>query len=268
MAEPAPATSALGKLLNAAQRLARPLAASTKVAVLVDGDNISPKIVPQLFNHVARIGEPTVKRVYANMTGTGARWSGAVVGRSLSPVHVSSVSQGKNAADIALCVDAMDLLHSKRVDAFAIVSSDSDFTRLATRIREDGLEVHGFGASHTPMSFQRACTSFLFVEELVLKGASGVLGSAKWKLVPTDAEALLVLAVLRLGDGMRAVDLSELGDYLRRNEPQFDPRVFRCRTLGELVDKLESFDVVSELGKKLVRLRIGGARNQPTSIPG
>lgn len=268
MAKPAPATSVLGKLLNAAQRLARPLAASTKIAVLIDGDNVGPKIAPQLFNHLARVGEPTVKRVYMNIVGGGGKWASTMGDQSLSAVHVSNVSQGKNAADIALSVDAMDLIYSKKVDAFAIVSSDSDFTRLAMRIREEGLAVHGFGAAHTPVSFQRACTTFMFIEELVLKGAQGTLGSAKWKLAPTDAEAMLVLAVLRLGDGVRDVDLSELGSYLRQHEPQFDPRVFRCRTLGELVDKLDSFDVISDPGGKSVRLRIGGVRNQSTSVPG
>lgn len=105
------------------------------------------------------------------------------------------------------------------------------------------------------------------MEELGVWGASGAGRAGKWKLAPTDAEATLVLAVLRLGGGEEDVDLSRLGEYLRRHEPHFDPRVFRCRTLGELVDKLESFDLVSYAGTKMVRLHLGGARNQPTSVP-
>lgn len=241
---------------------------STNVAVLIDGDNVSPKIVLALFNHIARIGDPTVRRVYTNIAGSGNKWSPVMAGRSLSPVHVSSVSPGKNAADIALTIDAMDLLHSGRVDAFAIVSSDADFTRLATRIREEGYAVHGYGDAQTPASFQRACSSFLFLSELGAGGESSPGGAGKWKLAPTDAEATLVLAVLRLGGGSADVNLSRLGEHLRRHEPHFDPRVYRCRTLGELVDKLDAFDVVTNSGVKFVRLRIKGARNQSTSVPG
>ena len=259
--------AAVRKVMEAIRRLVWPPSASTKVAVLIDGDNVSPRVVPALFNHVARIGDPTVRRVYTNIAGKGNKWSPTMGDRSLSPVHVSSVSLGKNAADIALTVDAMDLLNSGRVNAFAIVSSDADYTRLATRIREEGHVVHGYGDAHTPASFQRACSSFKFFNELGPGGASGAGGAGKWKLAPTDAEATLVLAVLRLGGGLVDVDLSKLGEHLRRHEPHFDPRVYRCRTLGELLGKLESFDVVTSSGVKSVRLRIGGARNQSTSVP-
>lgn len=268
MADATSGTSVPNKLLTAVRRLRWRLGAPTKVAVLIDGDNVSPKIVPALFNHIARIGDPTVRRVFVNVAGRGAKWSAAIVDRSLSPVHVSSVSTGKNAADIALTIDAMDILRNRRVDAFVIVSSDSDYARLATRIREEGHAVHGYGAAHTPVSFQRACSSFMHLEELGVGGASGAGRAGKWKLAPTVAEATLVLAVLRLGGGEEDVDLSRLGEYLRRHEPHFDPRVFRCRTLGELVDKLESFDLISDSGSKFVRLRIGTARNQSTSVPG
>lgn len=262
-----PGTSLGQKAVAAIRGLRWPLKATAKVAVLIDGDNIGPKIVPVLFSHIARIGDPIVKRVYVNIAGRGARWSAAMVDRSLSPVHVSSVSPGKNAADIALTIDAMDLLHARRVDTYVIVSSDADYSRLATRIREEGYAVHGYGAAHTPMSFQRACTNFLLLEELGTSGASGAGPVSKWKLAPTDAEAMLVLAVLRLGGGSQDVHLSKLGEYLSRNEPHFDPRAFRCRTLGELVEKLESFDLISDTRSKLVHLRLGGARNQPTSVP-
>lgn len=268
MADAASSAFTIKKLVAAVQSHRWRLAAPTKVAVLIDGDNVSPKIVPALFNHIARIGDPTVRRVFVNVAGRGAKWSAAMVDRSLSPVQVSSVSTGKNAADIALTIDAMDILHSRRVDAFVIVSSDSDYARLAVRIREEGHAVHGYGAAHTPVSFQHACSTFMSLEELGAGGASGSGRAGKWKLAPTDAEAILVLAVLRLGGGSDDVDLSRLGEYLRRHEPHFDPRVFRCRTLGELVEKLDSFDVVSVRGMKMVRLRVGGAGNQSTSVPG
>jgi uncharacterized protein (TIGR00288 family) len=237
------APSSAQKLFEAIRSLRWRPTASPKVAVLIDGDNVSPKIVSALFNHIACIGDPTTRRVYVNVAGRGNKWSAAMADQSLSPVHVSSVSSGKNAADIALTIDAMDLIHSKRADAFVIVSSDADYTRLATRIREAGYAIHGYGAAHTPVSFQRACSSFMHLEELGTGAASGAGRAGKWKLAPTDAEATLVLAVLRLGGGSDAVDLSRLGEYLRRHEPYFDPRVFRCRTLSELVDKLESLDL-------------------------
>lgn len=261
MVELAPVIAAARKVREAIGGLRRHPSASIKVALLIDGDNVSPKVVPALHNHVARFGDLTVRRVYTNIVGKGSKWLPAMGDRSLSPVHVSSVRSGKNAADIALTVDAMDLLNFGRVNAFAIVSSDADYTRLATRIREQGYAVYGYGNAQTPSTFQRACSSFMFFDELSAFGASGVGAAGKWKLAPTDAEATLVLAVLRLGGGLSDVDLSKLGEYLRRYEPRFDPRVFRCRTLGELLEKLESFEVTTNSGMKSVRLRIDGARN-------
>ena len=229
-----------------------------RVALLIDGDNISPKVMPRLLERVLLLGKPTVKRVFMNLSGGGARWSGAVAARSLVPVHVQPVSDGKNATDIALTIYAMDLLHSDRVDDFAIVSSDADFARLATRITEHGCVVHGFGVKQTPESFQRACSDFTFLETLVLKGVGGPLKSARWMLEPSDAEPLLVLAVLRMGGGKRFVSLSELGNHLARYEPEFDPRVFRRRSLRELLVSLESMDVQPLSPGYGVRLKIEG----------
>lgn len=147
----------LGAMLRVQRRVPR-------IALLIDGDNISPKVMPRLLERVCLLGTPTVKRVFMNLSGGGSRWSGAVAARSLVPVHVQPVTDGKNAADIALTVHAMDLLHSGRVDAFAMASSDADFTRLATRIREHGCAVHGFGMKQTPQPFQRACTTFSFLK--------------------------------------------------------------------------------------------------------
>jgi hypothetical protein len=236
-----------------------------RVAVLIDGDNISPKVISLLFNHIAGIGDPIVRRVYSNLSGGSGRWGSAAADRSLRIVHVPSVSDGKNATDIALTIDAMDTLSAGRVDAFAIVSSDSDFTPLATRIRESGSDVHGYGAAHTPAAFQRACSSFTFLEELLFNGKGQTTMSARWTLAPSQAEALLVLAVLRLGGATREVSLSELGAHLKRYEPHFDPKQFKCKGLGSLVEKLDSLEVLHGVNGNTVRLKVASGGNGSTS---
>lgn len=121
--------------------------------------------------------------------------------QSLSPVHISSVSTGKNAADLSLTIDAMDLMYARRVDAFVIVSSDPDYTRLAIRVRGGGYAVHAYDAAHAPSHFQPDCSSFLHLEDLATGAALAAERAGKWKLSPSDAEANLVLAALHLGGG-------------------------------------------------------------------
>lgn len=229
-----------------------------RVALLIDGDNVSSKVLPRVLEQVSRLGKATIKRVYLNVAGGGRTWLNVAPIRAIVPVHVQPVSDGKNAADIALVVDAMDILHSGNADAFVIVSSDADFTHLATRISDTGRKVHGLGTQQTPQAFQRACSSFKLTEELELKGVGGALAASRWMLEPSDAEALLVLAVLRIGGGRDVVPLSDLGNHLRRFEPGFDPRVFRRRTLKELLMSLETMEIVAMPPGFGVRLRIQG----------
>jgi uncharacterized LabA/DUF88 family protein len=138
-----------------------------RFAVLIDAENTSPQIAGGLFEEVAKFGEASVRRIYGDFSGTKLKsWSDILQKHAIDPYQQFSYTKGKNASDIALVIDAMDLLHSRRFDGFCLVSSDSDFTRLASRLREQGADVYGFGARKTPESFKQACRRFIYTENL------------------------------------------------------------------------------------------------------
>jgi NYN domain len=145
-------------------------AVTYRLAVLIDADNTSLQIAAGLFAAVAKLGEASVRRIYGDFSGTRLKsWAETLAAYAIVPHQAFANSPGKNASDIALVIDAMDLLHTGRFDGFCLVSSDSDFTRLAARIREQGLAVYGFGAETTPLSFRQACKQFFDMETLVPK---------------------------------------------------------------------------------------------------
>src|SRR4051812_20203422 len=139
-----------------------------RLAVLIDADNTSARIAPGLFEEVAKFGEASVRRIYGDFSSPRLRpWIEILQKHAIDPYQQFAYTTGKNASDIALVIDAMDLLHSGRFDGFCLVSSDSDFTRLASRLREEGADVYGFGARKTPESFPPACRRFIYTENLV-----------------------------------------------------------------------------------------------------
>ncbi len=147
-------------------------AGRARLAVLIDGENASPRHARAVFESAATLGEARVRRIYGDFSnGRLASWSTAIRSRSIVPCHQPAHARGKNAADIALAIDAMDLMYRARLDGFLLVSSDSDFTRLAQRLREGGLAVYGFGESKTPRAFRAACNRF----EIVGKAANGAV---------------------------------------------------------------------------------------------
>ena len=149
---------------------------SPRLAVLIDADNTSPRIAAGLFDEIAKIGEASVRRIYGDFSSTRLKsWADLLNRYAIVPQQNFAYTTGKNASDIALVIDAMDLLYSGRFDGFCLVSSDSDFTRLASRIREQGVDVFGFGAQKTPESFRQACRRFIYTENL-LPEAPQVLG--------------------------------------------------------------------------------------------
>jgi uncharacterized LabA/DUF88 family protein len=142
-----------------------------KLAILIDADNASPRIVTGLFQEVAAIGEASVRRIYGDFSGTRLKgWSEVLSAHAIVPQQNFANTVGKNASDIALVIDAMDLLHTGRFDAFCLVSSDGNFTRLAARIREQGVDVYGFGEHKTPESFRSACKRFIYTENFAQAG--------------------------------------------------------------------------------------------------
>lgn len=203
-----------------------------KLAVLIDSDNAQASIASELLAEVARYGTATVKRAYGDWTTPNlAGWKEVLHDLAIQPVQQFRFTVGKNATDSALIIDAMDLLHGGTVDGFCLVSSDSDFTRLATRVREAGLAVYGFGEKKTPKPFVAACDKFVFTE-ILRPGASDSTA------LPSPAEPLqpaLKAAVTAAAreDGWAA--LSAVGSLVMKASPSFDPRNYGYQKLGELV---------------------------------
>src|SRR6188508_2970186 len=163
---------------------------SPRLAVLIDADNASAKIADGLFEEIAKIGEASVRRIYGDFSNARSRgWADILSKHAIIPQQQFAYTTGKNASDIALVIDAMDLLHSGRFNGFCLVSSDSDFTRLAARIREQGTDVYGFGEQKTPESFRQACRRFVYTENLLPSTAAQ--GSVKALQPPSAATPIL-----------------------------------------------------------------------------
>jgi hypothetical protein len=222
-----------------------------RLAVLIDADNASPRIAPGLFEEIAKIGEASVRRIYGDFSGTRLKgWADVLATHAIQPHQNFAYTSGKNASDIALVIDAMDLLHSGRFDAFCLVSSDSDFTRLAARIREQGVDVYGFGEQKTPESFRQACRRFVYTENL-LPEAPAPNRPARTDAAPTPtlkapsaARDLIRTAIAQLDDDDDGwVALGRVGQRLAILASDFDPRTYGQAKLGDLVEQAGGFDV-------------------------
>ena len=225
-----------------------------RLAVLIDADNTSAKWAEAIFHEVARLGEASVRRIYGDFSGPYLRgWEQELEGHAVIPHQQFAYTQGKNSSDIALVIDAIDLLHTGRFDGFVLVSSDSDFTRLASRIREQGLPVYGIGKNDTPRAFRRACKQFIFIENL-MPGVKSVpaphtddatqesTSQARTIKEPPCNAVPLIEAAMRSRDE-DWVPLMFIGQYVREADSEFDPRTYGCEKLGELLEKTGQFDV-------------------------
>ncbi len=241
-------------------------ARTPRLAVLIDGENISDKFADGLFAEIAKLGDAGVRRIYGNFSQDSMRgWPGALSRHALVAVHHSPMVSGKNGADITLVIDAMDLLHSNQFDGFCLVSSDSDFTRLATRIREHGLEVYGFGRQKTSESFRHACRRFFFTEGLecpvVVKSVPSqvapktvvqpISATAPSKTKFKDAKKKIQMlkhhyGLAKLKGGWMQV--LELENRIMKGQPNFNPADFGCSDIGELVRKTNCFELSTQSG--------------------
>jgi uncharacterized LabA/DUF88 family protein len=211
------------------------------LAVLIDSDNAQAAVISDLLAEVAQVGTATVKRAYGDWTTPQlGSWKEVLNVHAIVPVQQFSYTSGKNATDSALIIDAMDLLHGGRVDGFCLVSSDSDFTRLATRIREQGLLVIGFGERKTPKAFVAACDRFLYTD--ILKrgssagGGSGSAGSSRSEDASAPAlRPFLCDAITAVTQDDGWAPLGMVGSLLQKNDPSFDARNYGFRKLSELV---------------------------------
>jgi len=238
---------------------------STRLAVLIDADNASYQTAGPLFEEIAKIGEASLRRIYGDFTSSRLKgWSEILARHAIVPSQSFAYTSGKNASDIALVIDAMDLLHSGIYDGFCIVSSDSDFTRLAQRLREAGAEVYGFGKKTTPESFVQACRRFFNVENLG-SGTPDPDAEVTPKLRPvSDAEPLIRRAIAGLGDEEGWVPVKRLDRAIHNTHPDFDVRAFGEQYLSELARKTGKFES-DKIGTRGYCVRVKPVRRRPSS---
>jgi uncharacterized LabA/DUF88 family protein len=218
-----------------------------RLAVLIDADNAQPSITEGLLSEVAKYGIASVKRIYGDWTTPSLTgWKSVLLEHSVQPVQQFRYTVGKNATDSAMIIDAMDLLYTKRFEGFCLVSSDSDFTRLASRIREEGLLVYGFGERKTPKAFVSACDKFIFTEVLRFQenAEPGVKPKTASEL-KRDAKlvALLRNALDAASDESGWAHLGAVGSNIAKQAPEFDPRNYGFSKLGQLAAAIKLFDV-------------------------
>ncbi|KFN39590.1 MAG: Maebl [Sulfuricurvum sp. MLSB] len=214
-----------------------------RLAVLIDADNSQPSTIEGLLDEIAALGIASVKRIYGDWTDTQLKsWKSSLLEHGLQPIQQFAYTTGKNATDSAMIIDAMDLLYTKNFDGFCIVSSDSDFTRLASRIRESGVKVYGFGEQKTPKAFIGVCDKFIFTENL--RRAQNHKEPAAPK-IKTDDKALLALvrnAVEDTADEAGWSNLGTVGQKLINKSPEFDPRTYGYKKLVDLIVGLKIFE--------------------------
>jgi hypothetical protein len=233
------------------------------LAVLIDADNVSAKHAEAMFEEIASLGEASIRRIYGDFAGGGPQgWTkDKLAALAIVPHQQVANTTGKNASDIALVIDAMDILHSGRFDGFVLISSDSDFTRLASRIREQGLDVFGMGMRKTPAAFVKACKRFIYVENLVAEPQK-----AKPKPRPEDAgdapapledpAKLVIRAMDAIDQDDEWYTLGQIGQFITAANPDFDTRSYGKRKLSDLIGTLKLFETKRGEGNQILVRRL------------
>ncbi|MDO5702201.1 MAG: NYN domain-containing protein [Lachnospiraceae bacterium] len=210
-----------------------------KLALLIDSDNVSQKYLNGIFDELSQYGTVTYRRIYGDFTTqANARWSGKLLEKSITPIQQFSNTTGKNATDSALIIDAMDLLYNSNVDGFCIVSSDSDFTRLASRLRESGKIVIGMGEKKTPDSFRAACTVFTELENL-LENEIPASGSMTKEAIEAD----IINIITKNDNNGKLTGPGEIGSRLQSKYPDFDIRTFGYSQLSKFLDDMPGIEL-------------------------
>ncbi|MDF2233988.1 NYN domain-containing protein [Albimonas sp. CAU 1670] len=271
-----------------------------RLAVLIDADNTSPKVAEGLFLEIAKLGEASVRRIYGDFSDDRLKgWAKILANYAIIPHQQFAYTQGKNSSDIALVIDAMDLLHSGRFDGFCLVSSDSDFTRLASRIREQGMHAYGFGQRKTPEAFRQACLRFFYIENLMAEaeaaaahaaedaaeepgdapaqsaggeGAAEVAGegtaaeeAAKPRRpeAPSRAVPLIRKAMEGMTDEDGWVSLGVIGQRIGALAPDFDSRTYGSSKLSDLIRRAGPFDMKKDDANHVrVRFKANGTKTK------
>lgn len=243
------------------------------IAVLIDGDNAQAKLIKEILEEVSKYGKATIRRIYGDWTTPQMNsWKEVINQYSFNPIQKFAYTTGKNSTDSSLIIDAMDILHSNSVDGFCIVSSDSDYTGLAKRIREEGMFVMGIGRRITPQAFVQSCEIFTFAENLgeeelveekkFEKSVSNKSSQGNAHIKKTDPKLDLRLidrAFEISSDEDEEIHIAKIGASLRKIDPSFDPRTYGFRNLTELFKSLKKYTVVRNevngLNYPLVRLK-------------
>jgi uncharacterized protein (TIGR00288 family) len=228
------------------------------LAVLIDADNIPSAYVKEMMEEIAKYGKPTVKRIYADWTKPQVtKWKNILLENALNPIQQYGYTTGKNATDSAMIIDAMDILYSDKVDGFCIASSDSDFTKLAMRLREAGKHVIGIGEKKTPEPFIVACDRFIYLEILTQqdeeetktgieqKNTTKAIDSISKKLIQT-----LRITIDDLADEDGWAYLGDVGNLLQKKQPNFDARNYGFQKLTRLIDSTEKFEIETRENQK------------------
>ena len=218
------------------------------LAVLIDGDNIPSSPVKEMMEEIAKYGNPTIKRIYGDWTRPGLnRWKSLLLENAITPIQQYGYTTGKNATDSAMIIDAMDILYSEKVDGFCLVSSDSDFTRLATRLREAGMQVIGIGEKKTPNPFIVACDKFIYIE--ILKNQSQNKSADKGESEEnvdkiTEKEISLIRSTINdLSDDDGWAFLGDVGGLIQKKRPNFDSRNYGFEKLTPLIKATQQFEI-------------------------
>ena len=235
-----------------------------RLAVLIDADNVPRDSLKGAMEEIAIYGTPTVKRIYGDWTSPNvSSWKQSLLENAVTPIQQYGYTTGKNSTDSAMIIDAMDILYAGQVDGFVLVSSDSDFTRLAIRLREAGKYVIGMGEKKTPSPFIVACDKFIYIEVLRDRAEKSIAASKKKKAdstkrggdrnktaeksadrrVPEEVEELIAASVADLADDDGYIDLSNLGNLIIKKAPDFDPRSYGFGKLSTLLKNLSRFEV-------------------------
>ena len=232
-----------------------------RLAVLIDADNIPYSKIKEMLDEIAKFGIPTIKRIYGDWTRpTVSGWKPSLLENAITPIQQYSYTFGKNATDSAMIIDAMDILHSEKVDGFCLVSSVSDFTRLATRLRESGMLVLGMGEKKTPKPFIVACDKFIYIEVLgedseqeannnslstieKKKGKSKEKEKSSIDTIGSNVVRFIRQTVNDVADDNGWASLAEIGSMINKKKPDFDPRIYGFSKLTPLIKSLPNFEI-------------------------
>jgi uncharacterized LabA/DUF88 family protein len=217
------------------------------IAVLIDGENIPSAHVQEMMEEIAKYGNPTIKRIYGDWTKPRlSKWKNVLLENAITPIQQYSYTSGKNASDSAMIIDAMDLLYSEKVNGFCLVSSDSDFTKLATRLREAGMKVIGIGEKKTPNPFIVACDKFIYIEIIANKAQKKENKDSSKNSVDkiTKREIKLIQnSISDLSDDDGWAFLGDVGGLIQKKQPNFDSRNYGFEKLTPLIKSIGSFEI-------------------------